>query len=182
MADNLYDYLNTFTLGGLLGSGTPVGDYLRSRFRSSGLPAYMMSGQNYQNFKASGAKSYDEYLKLVSEGKAIPPGGDAVLETAAPAPAGLDLARPKPFAMTPEHKEICRAVERLEVSVGDRADQRHPAMESRVGGDHGLHAGAERRLTKDAPQTDVGLLRARRGDPSKDGQRIFVRVEVADPQ
>ena len=75
---------------------------------SSGKPAYMMSGQNLQNYKASGAKSMDEYKKLVSEGKAIPPGGDAVLETAAPAPApatapaGLDFARPKPFAMTSE--------------------------------------------------------------------------------
>ena len=69
---------------------------------SSGKPAYMMSGQNLQNYKASGAKSMDEYKKLVSEGKAIPPGGDAVLETDAPAPAGLDLARPRPFAMTSE--------------------------------------------------------------------------------
>ena len=106
MADNLYDLLNQFTLGSVLGSGTPVGDYLRSRFRSSGLPAYMMGGQNYQNYKASGAKSMDEYRKLVSEGKAIPPGGDSVIEPSAPAPApepsGLDLARPKPFAMTSE--------------------------------------------------------------------------------
>jgi len=73
---------------------------------SSGKPAYMMSGQNLQNYKASGAKSMDEYRKLVSEGKAIPPGGDSVIEPSAPAPApepsGLDLARPKPFAMTPE--------------------------------------------------------------------------------
>ena len=71
---------------------------------SSGKPAYMMSGQNLQNYKASGAKSMDEYKKLVSEGKAIPPGGDVVLKTSAPAPApaGLDLARPKPFAMTSE--------------------------------------------------------------------------------
>ena len=69
---------------------------------SSGKPAYMMSGQNLQNYKESGAKSMDEYKKLVSEGKAIPPGGDSVIEPSAPAPAGLDLARPKPFAMTPE--------------------------------------------------------------------------------
>lgn len=80
-----------------------VGSFL-SRL-SSGKPAYMMSGQNLQNYKASGAQSMDEYKKLVSEGKAIPPGGDSVLETAAPtpaAPSGLDLARPRPFAMTSE--------------------------------------------------------------------------------
>ena len=73
---------------------------------SSGKPAYMMSGQNLQNYKASGAKSMDEYLKLVNKGKAIPPGGDSVIEPSAPDPApepsGLDLSRPKPFAMTPE--------------------------------------------------------------------------------